>query len=137
MIQNYLIIDKKQQNKSEKYPFLSSIIACTLCRKDDYVNIQFKETPQVLTIKLKGELDHHSADEARVLIDKKIKNEKYNKLVIDLKGLDFIDSSGIGFVIGRYKVIRKRNGVIEIVNAGKKVRKILDMSGIGKIINIK
>jgi stage II sporulation protein AA (anti-sigma F factor antagonist) len=71
------------------------------------------------------------------MIDEKIKNERYNKLVIDLKGLDFIDSSGIGFVIGRYKVIRKRNGVIEIVNAGKKVRKILDMSGIGKIIKIK
>ena len=71
------------------------------------------------------------------MIDEKINNERYNKLVIDLKGLDFIDSSGIGFVIGRYKVIRKRNGVIEIVNAGKKVRKILDMSGIGKIIKIK
>ena len=101
------------------------------------MNINFVETGQVLTIKLKGELDHHSAEAARVLVDEKIKNEKYSKLVIDLKGLDFIDSSGIGFVIGRYKVIRKRKGVIEIVNAGKKVRKILDMSGIGKIINIK
>ena len=105
--------------------------------KDDFVNIQFIETGQVLTIKLKGELDHHGADEARVLIDEKIKNDKFNKLVIDFKGLDFIDSSGIGFVIGRYKAIRKRNGVIEIVHASKKVRKILDMSGIGKIINIK
>lgn len=101
------------------------------------MNIDFVETGQVLTIKLKGELDHHSAEAARVLVDEKIKNGKYSKLVIDLKGLDFIDSSGIGFVIGRYKVIRKRKGVIEIVNAGKKVRKILDMSGIGKIINIK
>ena len=101
------------------------------------MNIDFVETGQVLTIKLKGELDHHSTEAARVLVDEKIKNEKYSKLVIDLKGLDFIDSSGIGFVIGRYKVIRKRKGVIEIVNAGKKVRKILDMSGIGKIINIK
>ena len=101
------------------------------------MNIQFIETGQVLKIKLKGDLDHHSADEVRGLIDEKIKNEKFNKLVIDFKGLDFIDSSGIGFVIGRYKVIRKRNGVIEIVNASKKVRKILDMSGIGKIINIK
>jgi len=101
------------------------------------VNIQFIETTNVLTIKLKGELDHHSADDARILIDEKIKNENFNKLVIDFKGLDFIDSSGIGFIIGRYKVIRKRNGVIEIVNAGKKIRKILDMSGIGKIIKIK
>ncbi len=101
------------------------------------MNIQFIETTNVLTIKLKGELDHHSADDARILIDEKIKNENFNKLVIDFKGLDFIDSSGIGFIIGRYKVIRKRNGVIEIVNAGKKIRKILDMSGIGKIIKIK
>ncbi|MFA9422560.1 MAG: anti-sigma factor antagonist [Sedimentibacter sp.] len=101
------------------------------------MNLEFVESGQAVTIKLKGDLDHHSADETRVLIDEKIKDEKYNKIVIDLKGLDFIDSSGIGFVIGRYKIIRKRNGVIEIINASKKVRKILDMSGIGKIINIK
>lgn len=101
------------------------------------VNLEFIESGQVLTIKLKGELDHHSADKSRVLIDEKINKGKFNKLVIDLKNLDFIDSSGIGFVIGRYKVIRKRNGVIEIINASSKVRKILDMSGIGKIIEIK
>lgn len=101
------------------------------------VNLEFIESGQVLTIKLKGELDHHSADESRVLIDKKLNEGKFNKLVIDLKNLDFIDSSGIGFVIGRYKVIRKRNGVIEIINANSKVKKILDMSGIGKIIEIK
>lgn len=101
------------------------------------VNLEFIESGQVLTIKLKGELDHHSADESRVLIDEKINKGKFNKLVIDLINLDFIDSSGIGFVIGRYKVIRKRNGVIEIINASSKVRKILDMSGIGKIIEIK
>ena len=92
------------------------------------MNIQFIGTGQVLTLKLKGELDHHSADEVKVLIDEKIKKEKFNKLVIDFKGVDFIDSSGIGFVIGRYKVIRKQNGVIEIVNASKKVRKILKLT---------
>lgn len=101
------------------------------------MNLEFIESGQALTIRLKGELDHHSADESRVMIDEKINKGKFNKLVIDFKNLDFIDSSGIGFVIGRYKVIRKRNGVIEIINASKKVRKILDMSGIGKIIEIK
>ncbi|WP_312815350.1 anti-sigma factor antagonist [Sedimentibacter sp.] len=101
------------------------------------MNLEFLDSGQTLTIKLKGDLDHHSADESRVLIDKKINEGKYNKIVIDLKKLDFIDSSGIGFVIGRYKLIRKRNGVIEITNASSKVRKILDMSGIGKIISIK
>ena len=101
------------------------------------MNLEFIESGQELKIKLKGELDHHSADETRDIIDEKIKDEKYNKIIIDFQKLDFIDSSGIGFVIGRYKVIRKRNGVIEIINANKKVRRILDMSGIGKIINIK
>jgi stage II sporulation protein AA (anti-sigma F factor antagonist) len=101
------------------------------------VNLEFVEAGQDLIVKLKGELDHHSADEARDKIDEKIRNDKYKKIIIDFKNLDFIDSSGIGFVIGRYKVIRKSNSVIEIINASKKVRKILDMSGIGKIINIK
>lgn len=117
----------------------NSIIACTLLLRKDLrrVNLEFLESGQTLTIKLKGDLDHHSADESRVLIDKKINESKYNKIVIDLKKLDFIDSSGIGFVIGRYKLIRKQNGVIEITNASSKVRKILDMSGIGKIISIR
>lgn len=101
------------------------------------MNIEYIESGQELTIRLKGDLDHHGADQNRDKIDEKIMNENINKIVIDFKKIDFIDSSGIGFVIGRYKNIRKRNGVIEIINANKKVRKILDMSGIGKIINIK
>lgn len=101
------------------------------------MNLEFIESGQALIIRLKGELDHHSADESRILIDEKINEEKFNKLIIDFKNLDFIDSSGIGFVIGRYKVIRKRNGIVEIINANAKVKKILDMSGIGKIIEIK
>lgn len=131
-----LIIDNIRQNKSKHNPFSSSIIASTLGWKDDCVNIEFIESGQVLTIKLKGELDHHGADQIRDIIDEKIRKNNYNKLVIDFHGLDFIDSSGIGFIIGRYKLIRKRNGVIEIINASTKVRRILDMSGIGKIINI-
>lgn len=101
------------------------------------MNIEFIESNHELTVKLSGELDHHGADVNRHKIDDKINNNSITKLIIDFGDLDFIDSSGIGFVIGRYKNIRKRNGVIEIINASKKVRKILDMSGIGKIINIR
>lgn len=100
------------------------------------MNLEFKEDGQELMIKLKGELDHHGADEIRDKVDEKIQSEKYSKITIDVGNLDFIDSSGIGFVIGRYKIMRTTNGVLEIANASKKVRKILDMSGIGKIINI-
>lgn len=101
------------------------------------MNIEFIETGQDLTVKLRGDLDHHYADEARKTIDKKIIDDDIINLTIDMGALDFIDSSGIGFVIGRYKVIRKKEGRLFIINASSKIRKILDMSGIGKIIIIK
>lgn len=88
-------------------------------------------------IKLTGELDHHFATEAKSKIDEKLKNGQIKNLTFDMGKLDFIDSSGIGFIIGRYKLIKKNDGKLEIINASHKIRKILDMSGVGKIINIK
>lgn len=101
------------------------------------MNIIFQEDGQVLTMKLKGEIDHHSASESKKHIDEKLEIGKVKHLVVDMKGINFIDSSAIGFIIGRYKVVKKRNGSVSIVNASRKIKKILDMSGIGKIINIK
>ena len=54
-----------------------------------------------------------------------------------MEKLDFIDSSAIGFIIGRYKIVKKNDGKLEIINTSHKIRRILDMSGVGKIINIK
>ena len=101
------------------------------------MNVSFVEADNELIVKLDGDLDHHGADLAREEIDSLLREHNIVKLIMDFKGLDFIDSSGIGFVIGRYKNIRKKDGTVEIVNSSKKVRKILDMSGIGKIIRIK
>ena len=101
------------------------------------MNVLYNENGQDLVVKLSGELDHHFASEAKNKIDERLNSGVIKNLTIDMGKLDFIDSSGIGFIIGRYKIVKKNDGKLEIINASHKIRKILDMSGIGKIINIK
>jgi stage II sporulation protein AA (anti-sigma F factor antagonist) len=101
------------------------------------VDILCNENGQDLIVKLKGELDHHFATEFRGKIDERLNSGQVKNLIFDMEKLDFIDSSAIGFIIGRYKIVKKNNGKLEITNASHKIRRILDMSGIGKIINIK
>lgn len=101
------------------------------------MDISCIESGQDLVVKLKGELDHHFATEFKGKIDEKLNNGQVKKLTFDMEKIDFIDSSAIGFIIGRYKIIKKNDGKLEIINASHKIRRILDMSGIGKIINVK
>ena len=58
-----------------------------------------------LTARIKGELDHHSAAQARAQLDALLTDERIRELRIDLRGLTFMDSSGLGVILGRYRVI--------------------------------
>ena len=69
------------------------------------MDVLYNENGQDLVIKLTGELDHHFATEAKSKIDERLKSGQIKNLTIDMGKLDFIDSSGIGFIIGRYKII--------------------------------
>ena len=100
------------------------------------MRVLYKEDNDSLVISLCGELDHHFASEIKSKIDKKLKSGSVKSVVLDMKGVDFIDSSAIGFIIGRYKVARQNNSSLKIINASPKIKRILDMSGIGKIIKI-
>ncbi|MDE6408242.1 MAG: anti-sigma factor antagonist, partial [Anaeroplasmataceae bacterium] len=62
---------------------------------------------------------------------------KINHLVLNLAELTFLDSSGIGFIIGRYHQLRKRNGDITISNVNSKVERIIYISGLAKICKIR
>ena len=65
----------------------------------------------VLTAALTGDIDHHTARELRLAIDEAIERDKPGLLPLDFQGVDFMDSSGIGLVMGRYKVMqRERRG---------------------------
>lgn len=101
------------------------------------MDILCSENGQDLVVKLKGEIDHHFTMEFKGKIDERLKVGRVKNLTFDMEKIDFVDSSAIGFIIGRYKIVKKNDGKLEIINASHKVRRILDMSGVGKIINIK
>ena len=75
-----------------------------------------------LTARIKGELDHHSAAQARAQLDALLTDERIRELRIDLRGLTFMDSSGLGVILGRYRVIAGRGGRVLIGGANRAIR---------------
>ncbi len=89
-----------------------------------------------LIITLEGELDHHSSEEIRKKIDSEYYNNNLKNIVLDLGNLNFMDSSGIGLIMGRYKNCKEQYGKLSIVNINSKVERILEMSGLMEIVHI-
>ena len=69
-------------------------------------------------------------------MDNEIKGYIPRKVVFDFSNISFMDSAGIGMVLGRYKLAKMLNGNLEIINVNKSMKKIFDMSGVSRIINI-
>ena len=89
-----------------------------------------------LVVKINGEMDHSNSNGYRQEIDNEIRNRPVKNLIFDFKDLDFMDSSGIGMILGRYKTIKSLNGNVMIASPKKQVEKIINISGLHKIIPI-
>jgi len=87
-----------------------------------------------LTIRLKGDLDHHSAGELREEMDRLLSDPAVRRVVLDMSALGFMDSSGIGLILGRYKLLRRRGGQLLIRSGNRRVDRILQLSGLYEII---
>lgn len=96
--------------------------------------LKFDKSEEKLIVYLMGELDHHSADEVRSKIDDRLDRDGIHKLIMDFSGVTFMDSSGIGVVIGRFKKLSLRKGLICIANVNRSVAKVFELSGMYKII---
>lgn len=90
----------------------------------------------VLEIKLTGEIDHHSAVNARSEIDELIFELRPKRVVLDLSEISFMDSSGLGLIMGRYALIKELGGVLSLRAPTVAVMKILSLAGMEKIIKI-
>ena len=88
-----------------------------------------------MVFRLIGELDEHSAEFVRRRLDTSISECSYDSVIFDLSRLSFMDSTGIGVVIGRYKLIRKQNKAVYVRNPSPTVDKIFRMSGLYEIIS--
>lgn len=87
-------------------------------------------------VSLIGELDHHSAQMVRIKIDAEIIKTSTKVVLIDFSKVSFMDSSGIGVVVGRYKSLKELNGDLVLVNLSPQIRRIFEMSGILRQIKV-
>ena len=87
-----------------------------------------------MVIYLSGEIDHHSCREIREGVDRLLVTHRPKVFIFDLSGVDFMDSSGLGLVLGRYRRVKELDADMYIANADERTLKILRMAGVDKII---
>ena len=85
---------------------------------------------ETLTAMLQGDIDHHTAAAMREAIDRAAESCLPKKLVLDFSGVSFMDSSGVGLVMGRYRLIRSMGGTLEITGTSARIRKMMKMAGL-------
>jgi stage II sporulation protein AA (anti-sigma F factor antagonist) len=90
-----------------------------------------------VTAYISGEIDHHNAAKLRNDIDEAVESAYPEYLVLDFGGVTFMDSSGIGLVMGRYKLMKDLSGTVIIENAPKSIKKVMRMAGIEKLLSEK
>ena len=100
------------------------------------MNLKIETLGNSLIVKLAGELDHHSSESVRMKIDNSYKGNNLTNMVMDLNDLTFMDSSGIGLIMGRYAHTLEKNGILLIACDNERIKRILDMAGLLKIIKL-
>ncbi len=101
------------------------------------LRIDMETKHDVLVVRLQGELDHHTAEELRSRVDEVLRQTEIRHIVLSLADLAFMDSSGIGVILGRYKQIAARSGEMVVCSINPTIRRIFEMSGLFKVIKIR
>jgi stage II sporulation protein AA (anti-sigma F factor antagonist) len=99
------------------------------------LNLEKKIERLTLFLRLDGELDMHTSDLVRQAIDMEIEKRGIRTVILNLQNVQFIDSSGLGVILGRYKKLLSIGGKLKITNVPPNVFKIMELSGLPKIIN--
>lgn len=99
----------------------------------DIMSVRIESNDGVVTAYLEGELDHHAAKGIREEIDENIERIRPSVLVLDFKNVTFMDSSGIGLVMGRYRTMQILNGRLIVRNASLHIRKVMRLAGLDRL----
>lgn len=91
----------------------------------------------VLTVFLSGEIDHHTARPTREKIDAQVTNARPEELILDFSGVSFMDSSGVGLVMGRYKHASACGCKTTVTGLKARDKKIMLMSGLSRLVEFR
>lgn len=86
-----------------------------------------------MTARLSGEIDHHVAAPLRKAIDDAALKDKPTELVLDFTDVSFMDSSGIGLVMGRYKLQAEQSGSVTVKGASPQIKKVMKLAGLDRL----
>ncbi len=98
--------------------------------------VEINVTGEVVTAYLSGEIDHHTAKDMREAVDNAVELNMPSLLVLDFSGVTFMDSSGIGLVMGRYRNLQKTGASLHITGAASNIYKVLKLAGIERLANL-
>ncbi len=102
--------------------------------EDKIMKFELAKKDNLLIVRVSGELDHHFADEIRLRVDAELVKPPILNILFDFNDLTFMDSSGIGMMMGRYKKIKALGGRAWIICNNRNAVRILEMSGVFNII---
>ena len=90
----------------------------------------------ILSIHVRGEIDHHTSSAIRTGIDSTLFEKRPQKLILDLSAVSFMDSSGLGLIMGRYSVMKELGGEMAVWNPSSEIRSILTLAGMDRLVRI-
>ena len=95
-----------------------------------------EQREQELTLTLFGEIDHHSAVRIRTEMDELLYEARPTRVVLDLSHIEFMDSSGLGLIMGRYALLQRMGGELILRRPHERLIKIFELAGLGRMIRI-
>ncbi len=100
------------------------------------LQIEMEQHRKALIVRLKGELDHHSAEAVKARLEEAIERGDGLYMILSLRDLEFMDSSGLGVILGRYKQIMSKGGRMIVCGVNSNMYRLFEMSGLFKIITM-
>ena len=98
--------------------------------------ITYEERGETLVVHIGGEIDHHSAVCVRTEIDESIIAKKPTRVLLELSGVDFMDSSGLGLIMGRFALQKRCGGTLAVLDPSPAVMKMIKLAGMDRMLSI-
>lgn len=95
--------------------------------------VQIDIADEICMARIIGDIDHHNAKEMRETIDNAVIGAGIRELELDFRDVSFMDSSGIGLVMGRYKLMQELGGSVHLVNIAGHLRKVMVLAGLDRL----
>ena len=98
--------------------------------------VRYETRGESLIVYVGGEIDHHSAVSVRTGIDERITEQRPKKLLLELSAVDFMDSSGLGLIMGRYALVKQYGGTLSVLDPSPAVLRIIKLAGLERMVTI-